>query len=239
MRTRQTLTVGRDRFRVGPWQGVADVAYLAVGADPPRTSVDGLRGCLGRLADGGYRSVVTAALHPSETEAFVANGFDELDRLLVLTHDMVDIDPDRRPLGPGLRVRRARPGDRDRALAVEGRAFEPFWRLDRAGLHDAEAATPAHRLRVVAEGGRVLGYAVTGRAGRQGFLQRLAADPDRHGHGIGSALVVDALRWADHHGVRRTLVNTQFHNDRARALYEQLGFRSTPTYLVVLTRALP
>jgi predicted GNAT family acetyltransferase len=35
------------------------------------------------------------------------------------------------------------------------------------------------------------------------------------------------------------LVNTQFENQRARNLYEQLGFRSTSTYLVVLTRTLP
>ena len=50
MRTRQTLTVGTDRFRVGPWQGMADVAYLAVGVDPPRPSVQGLRTALDRLA---------------------------------------------------------------------------------------------------------------------------------------------------------------------------------------------
>lgn len=239
MRTRQTLTVGTDRFRVGPWQGMADVAFLAVGVDPPRPSVEGLRTALDRLAANGFTKVVTAALHPSEAVAFEQNGFTELDRLLVLSHDLVTLSPERRTLSKGLRVRWARPGDRARALEVDHRAFEPFWQLDRPGLRDAEAATPARRFRVVADGADIVGYAVTGRSGRQGFLQRLAADPERFGHGIGSALVVDSLRWADRHGVRRMLVNTQFENQRARDLYEQLGFRTTSTYLVVLTRSLP
>ena len=111
MRTRQTLTVGTDRFRVGPWQGMADVAYLAVGADPPRPSVQGLRTALDRLAANGFTQVVTAALHPSEAVSFEQNGFTELDRLLVLSHDLVSLDPPRRPLAKGLRVRWARPGD--------------------------------------------------------------------------------------------------------------------------------
>jgi GNAT superfamily N-acetyltransferase len=215
------------------------VAYLAVGVDPPRPSVQGLRGALDRLSEHGFRKVVTAALHPSEALAFEQNGFTELDRLLVLSHDLVTLDPPRRPLAKGVRVRWARPGDRARAIEVDHRAFQPLWQLDRPGLRDAEGATPARRVRVAAAGPEVLGYAVTGRSGRQGFLQRLAADPDHFGKGIGSALVLDSLRWADRHGVRRMLVNTQYENQRARDLYEQLGFRSTSTYLVVLTRALP
>jgi GNAT superfamily N-acetyltransferase len=239
MRNRQTLTVGTDRFRVGPWQGLSDVAYLAVGTDPPRPSVAGLRSALDRLSANGFTKVVTAALHPSEAVAFEQTGFTELDRLLVLSHDLIALQPDRRPLAKGLRVRAARPGDRAQALEVDHRAFDQLWQLDRAGLRDAEGATPARRFRVVADGREVRGYAVTGRSGRQGFLQRLAADPDHNGRGIGSALVLDSLRWADRHGVRRMLVNTQFENQRARDLYEQLGFRSTSTYLVVLTRDLP
>ncbi|MFM7068071.1 MAG: GNAT family N-acetyltransferase [Actinomycetes bacterium] len=239
MRTRQTLIVGTDRFRVGPWQGSPDVAFVAVGVDPPRPSVAGLRGCLDQLADWGFTSVVTAALHPSEATAFELNGFDELDRLLVLSHDLLSLNPSRRTTPREVRLRWARPGDRDRAILIDHRAFESFWQLDRPGLRDAEVATPARRLRLASSGSHLVGYAVTGRAGRQGFLQRLAVDPDHHGRGIGSALVVDALRWADRHGVRRMLVNTQFHNERARALYEQLGFTTTSTHLVVLSRSLP
>ena len=239
MRTRQTLNLGSDRFRVGPWQGTTDVAYLGVTVDPPRPSLTGLRKCLRVLSDKGFTSVVTAALHPSEAGAFEEAGFTELDRLMVLSHDLLDLNPPRRPVSSGVRIRWALPNDRAKAIEVDHRAFQSFWQLDRPGLRDAETATPARRFRVAAAGSHIVGYAVTGRSGRQGFLQRLAADPDHAGSGIGSALVVDAMRWADRHGVRRMLVNTQYENERARALYERLGFRPTSTYLVVLTRALP
>ena len=42
----------------------------------------------------------------------------------------------------------------------------------------------------------VVAYAITGRAGDIGYLQRLAVDPDHHHRGIGSALVLDSLGWA-------------------------------------------
>jgi len=239
MRTRQTLSVGKDRFRVGPWQGAADVAYLAVSNDPPRPTTEGLRNCLSQLSDKGYSSVVTAALHPSEAGAFDQLGFSELDRLLVLAHDLEDLNPPRRTLERGIRVRQPLPGDRSKALEVDHRAFQPMWRLDRSSLRDAESATPTSRTRVAAHGTSVVGYAVTGRSGRQGFLQRLAAEPSHAGSGIGSALVIDSLKWATRHNVRRMLVNTQFDNHRARQLYLGLGFRETPTYLVVLSRSLP
>ena len=87
--------------------------------------------------------------------------------------------------------------------------------------------------------GRLVGYAVTGRAGSQGFLQRLATDPDHAGTGIGAELVLDALRWGARRRVTRVLVNTQEGNERALELYRRLGFQLTPTDLVVLTRPIP
>ena len=80
---------------------------------------------------------------------------------------------------------------------------------------------------------------MTGRAGSQGFLQRLATDPDHAGSGIGSELVLDALRWAARRRAQRVLVNTQEGNERALELYRRLGFEPTPTDLVVLTRSIP
>ncbi len=51
---------------------------------------------------------------------------------------------------------------------------------------------------------------------------------------MGTALVLDALHWSQRHGARSTLVNTQEHNHRALALYEQLGFVRQPDGLDVL-----
>jgi hypothetical protein len=50
--------------------------------------------------------------------------------------------------------------------------------------------------------------------------------------------VIDALRWLQHHDVNRALVNTQWTNEGALALYESCGFRRLPVGLCVLDRAL-
>jgi ribosomal protein S18 acetylase RimI-like enzyme len=239
MKTRQTLILGNERFRVGPWHADPHIAYLSLTPDVPRPSVTGLQRCLRRLGGDGYSSIITAALHPQEAAAFLQAGFSEYDRLRVLSHPLRDLDPPRRRPDPRLRLRRARAADRAPSLSVDARAFPPFWRLDPDGLDEAIRATPASRFRVAVGDGRLLGYAVTGRAGSQGFLQRLATDPDHAGSGIGSELVLDALRWAVRRRAQRVLVNTQEGNERALELYRRLGFEPTPTDLVVLTRSIP
>ncbi len=238
MMTRQTLILGNERFRVGPWHADPNIAYLALTPDVPRPSTEGLRLCLQRLCDTGFSSVITAALHPDEAGTFVQAGFEEYDRLNVLSHPLIDLDPPRREPEPGVRLRRAKSSDRGVTLDVDRRAFTPFWRLDEDGLDEALAATPRTRFRV-ADRDRVVGYAVTGRAGAQGFLQRLAVDPEHSGGGLGAALVIDALRWSRRHRAHRVLVNTQPDNHRALELYQRLGFEITPTDLLVLTRAVP
>jgi ribosomal protein S18 acetylase RimI-like enzyme len=238
MDIRQTLTVGEDRFRVGPWQADARVAVVGLPPDAPTPTVAGVRRCLDRLAEAGYSAAMTSALHPREALPFETAGFAEHDRLRVLAHALTDLDPPR-PAVVGLRLRRATDADAEDALAVDRRAFPDEWRIDRAMLAEARAATPVSRFRVAVLDGEVAGYAVTGRGGRQGFLQRLATDPAVAGRGVASALVVDALRWARRHRARRVLVNTQRENRRALDLYLRLGFVPTPTDLVVLSRPVP
>ena len=240
MSTRQTVTLGNERFRVGPWHADPAVAYLALLPTHSRPSAEGLAQCCERLAETGYSSIITSALHSAEAAPFHDAGFAEYDRLRVLAHDLRDVLP-RPAVGTpdGLRLRRARRRDHELALAVDARAFPAFWRLDRTGLDEAVGATPRTRFRVAEIDGEVVGYAVTGRAGDQGFLQRLATEPTRTGQGVGSSLVLDALRWAGRRRVRRMLVNTQYDNQRALDLYANLGFELTPTDLVVLSRPIP
>lgn len=230
---------GTDRLRIGPWRGDARTAFLAPVAGRP-ASIETIERCLEVLAAKGYESVLTAALSHSEQRPFVQLGFVVHERLHLLRHDLRDL-----PTPTPVRLRRARPFDQGRVLDLDARAFDHFWRFDRAGLHDARHATPSSRFRVAERvprraGGRpqVVGYAITGRAGGVGYLQRLAVDPDHHHRGIGTALVSDGLRWVRRHRAAIMLVNTQETNLGAQSLYERLGFAYEQHGLAVLERTL-
>ena len=221
---------GPERARAGPWRGDHQVALLTPIADAPIPSAVFVRRCIDTLAARGYRRVVTGALSPAESHGFLAAGFEISEQLHLLSHDLRDI-----PLPvAGAHLRRAAHSDDDDVLDVDHQAFPPFWRLDRNGLQDAIRATPQTRYRL-AERGSVIGYAVTGRSGRKGYVQRLAVHPDHRGQGLGATLVIDGLRWLRRWRVEQAVVNTQLDNGRALALYERLGFRRQPLGLSVLS----
>jgi ribosomal protein S18 acetylase RimI-like enzyme len=229
------------RIRVGPWHGDERVGYLAPVGDGPAPGVTDVRSACDRLARGGYAEVVTAAIGPLEAQGFLLAGFEVHEKLHLLERDLHGL-----PEAPPATLRRARRRDRARVLAVDAAAFSDFWRLDDAGLDEALSATPASRFRVAltateaGPGGvdAIGGYAVFGRAGRRGFLQRLAVDPAAQGAGLGRALVLDGLGWLRRRGVERVVVNTQEANQRALRLYEQLGFRRQAGGLAVLKKSL-
>jgi ribosomal protein S18 acetylase RimI-like enzyme len=217
-------------LRTAAWRGREDIALLTVRPGAPPPSAAEITALVQRSAGAGLRRLVTGALTDIEAEPFHQAGFAVHDRLHLLRHDMVDLPSVDSPV----RLRRARRIDVDAALAVDARAFEPFWRLDRGGLDDALAATTAARFRVADDGG-VVGYAVTGRSAARGYLQRLAVDPERWRRGVGAALVADGLRWLRRRHARMAVVNTQVGNDSAYALYRRMGFVPEPRGLTVLT----
>lgn len=217
--------------RLGPWRGHADVGYLSVGATRP-PSPDVVERCVGALRRRGFSSVVTSALPLGDALAFVDAGFTVRERLHLLAHDLDDLPAADRP------TRRARRVDRAAVLDLDHLAFSPFWRLDEHGLTNAVDATPSARFRVAGEDGAVQAYAITGRSGGHGYLQRVAVHPRAQRRGWGRAVVTDGLRWLRRHGVERCLVNTQLDNDAALALYHACGFRELPAGLCVMGRAL-
>ena len=240
--TRPRVTrYGADRLRVGSWRGDDTAALVTPAAGWPAPTADGLAACLQELRELGYVSFVTSALTVDECEPFLEAGFTVRERLELLSHDLEDI-----PSGtagahsteatPPARVRRARRRDRPSVLSVDHLAFDSFWRLDEPGLRDALTATPTRRFRVAVDRGLV-GYAITGRNRERAYLQRLAVHPRAQHGGIGTTLIVDALRWVRSHGGASMLVNTQERNERALSLYERLGFERRPEGLAVLTRA--
>lgn len=227
---------GAERARTSPWRGDGSVAYITPVPDAPIPSAAFVQRCCEQLARRGYGRVVTSALGEGEQRGFREAGFEPVEELHLLAHDLR-----RLPTAPQIPavIRRAAKADRPAVLAVDDQAFPPFWQLGDAGLDDAIAATPRTRFRVARlPDGAVAGYVVTGRSGRRGFVQRLAVRPDQRRRGMAQALVLDGLRWLRRWRVDRAVVNTQLDNTAALSLYERLGFRLEPSGLCVLTRSL-
>lgn len=224
------------RLRISRWRGDASTAHLTLGRGRPTPAA--VARALEELAAGSYGTALTAALPASEQRPFLDAGFEVHERLHLLVRTLAAVPP---LTPPPADLRRGHHRDRPAVLAVDAAAFPPFWRLDGPGLSDALAATPSARLRVAVartDARPLIGYAVTGRAGHRGYLQRLAVDPASQGAGIGAALVVDGLRWLRRWGAKEVLVNTQEGNTSAVRLYERLGFRLRDDGLAVLRRAL-
>jgi ribosomal protein S18 acetylase RimI-like enzyme len=215
--------------RVSPWHGVARTAHVVPFAGVPAPEGDGLATVLDELAALGFDEVVTTALAPPDQTPYLLAGFEALERLHLLSCRLDEL-PDIR--GRAV-LRRPRRSEWSAMVGVDERAFDPFWHLDAEGIADAVAATPSARLRIAAANG-VVGYAVTGRSGRRGYVQRLAVEPTLAGRGIGSDLLVDGLRWLRSRGAASAMVNTQVGNDRAVALYLRHGFVPVGYDLAVL-----
>lgn len=225
------LSAGDGRVRVVPWRGDPTIAYVTPMRGHPTPT--GLRRVLAQLPAEGYQAALTAALPAPDQRLYLQAGFGVHERLHLLRRT---VDP--LPVVPAapIDLRRGRHADRPGVIDADSSAFPAFWRLDQPGLEDALAATPSSRLRVASAPGnrRVVGYAVTGRAGARGYLQRLAVEPDQQRRGVGAVLVLDGLRWLRRWGAKEVLVNTQEENERAVRLYERLGFELQPEGLAVL-----
>jgi len=194
-----------------------------------------VRRCVDTLDARGFTGVVTGALAPVEQRAFLAAGFAEAERLHLLSHNLSGLSSVR---PAGARLRKARYHDHRAVLQVDHEAFPSFWQLDDSGLTDAITATPHARFQVAVDDatGRVIGYAISGRSGRNGYLQRLAVDPAEQGRGLGRWLVIDGLRWLARWRADQCVVNTQWGNEVALGLYERVGFHRLPQSLAVLRR---
>ena len=193
-----------------------------------------------RFADTPPRTFRTPAITRAEASGYEQCGFEVISVLRLLTHDLGRL-PDR----PSVTVstRRGRADRVEACVEVDRRAFGAGQSFDRLDLVAALDATTNSRLRVALPLQAVsqrraipVGFAVTGRAGNRGYLQRVAVDPAVQGQGFGTALVVDALRWCERRRVAKVVVNTASDNDRALALYRRLGFVDTALDLLLMER---
>jgi ribosomal protein S18 acetylase RimI-like enzyme len=247
------------RARLAPWPLEPDVGHLVLVDHEMIPTTEEVQSWLADARARGLRAVRTGALFPESTPAFLHAGFVPADRLVLLRLELADVP--RRRGRHRLRTRRLGSGRLDEAATVDQRAFaagpdlrhgpgsgpdpgsDPVshrsrWSNDADSLAAIGDATPHHRSRIVIRGGRVVAFAISGRAGRRGYLQRLAVDPEVQRQGLGRALVDDSLAWLRRNRVAWVLVNTELDNEPAIALYESAGFVRQPGELSVLEHAL-
>lgn len=192
-----------------------------------------------KLLDRGVRRAVTPALSLRDAQPFLRAGFTIHEQLHLLGLDLRR-GPDHRShrfspaLPEGYELRPGRRWHEGSVIAVDGMAFEPFWRFDAEALREARRATPRHRYRIIDGPEGVQGYAVTGLAGQRGYLQRLAVHPWAEGQGFGRILIEDAFQWLRRRHAIQIMVNTQERNQRALSLYRNVGFEPESSGLVVL-----
>jgi [ribosomal protein S18]-alanine N-acetyltransferase len=124
-------------------------------------------------------------------------------------------------------IRRARPSDVDRILAVERAGFGK-WAWDRK-LFAEYMAGCGDLFLVLEAAGKVTGYAIT--CINQRFLQyraelvSIAVSPSLRGKGAADALMDSILRRLRARGVSRLALTVKVTNERARRFYERYGFR--------------
>lgn len=240
---RQAISTPSARAELRTWPLDPSLVHLVmvdVSMTPTADQVDAWLAAAYAAPQPGHkptRAVRTGALYPAAASAFLASGFVVVDRLALLERTLTG------PQSRGRRDRtvslhRVRRRDLPVLAEIDQEAFPAGWGNDATSLAEIADATPAAHSRVAHTRGRSsgtpLGFAITGRAGTTGYLQRIAVRPDARRAGVGRRLVDDAVDWLMRRGVSRALVNTGLDNIAALELYERAAFERLDDELVVL-----
>jgi len=222
------LRRGWSTARVRPWNDQTEtVASLRLDKGGDRFIV----ACVDWLAGRGVEQVLSPAVAQDQSRVWRQAGFQDHLELVVYELDLGQT------FGrPARNVEAEARPDLAQLAALDDRAFAPVWRVGRAGLSDALAATSLSQVLVVRDEDEVVGFAIVGALASVSYLQRLAVEPDRGGQGIGRSLVRASVDWARRRGARSMLLNTQPENTTAAHLYESEGFLTMGSRLRVLAR---
>ena len=223
-----TISRGWSRAQARPWNADTADGFLRL----ERGGQDFLAAATNSLGGFGAENVHSPALYPNSTRIWIRTGYEEKHRLGVMERSLSRaIEPPKNPLSDI-------PPDWDLVSALDGAAFEGFWRMGVDGLKEAiKATTHADILTQQAESGLV-GYVIVGAQSGVAYLQRIAVHPDHRGKGIGSDLVRGAINWARRRTSQVMVLNVRNENAPARSLYSKEGFAPTGTQLRILSHAL-
>lgn len=238
-----TRTADQARsWRLRPWPNDPTVAQLVFLDHLTVPTDETVALATERARARGATTVRTSALFPRAADVVLSAGYYPIDTLALLRLDLTAPAP---VLAMGAwngATAPMRPWHLARAADIDAAAFGTTWGNDANSLREIRAATPVYRARVatqrrtfapVSPRAAVTGFAITGVAGSNAYLQRIAVDPSVQRSGIGTALVADAVSWMRSKQLTSVLVNTGIDNAPALALYERFGFRRLTEHLVI------
>jgi mycothiol synthase len=171
-------------------------------------------------------------LGPGTDEEMAAIGLRRV-RTLVELRRPLPLDPASRAGIAGIRTRPFDPGrDTDALLEVNNAAFD--WHPEQGGWDRARLAEALAQRWVDPDGllvhdgddGVLDGFCWTRvHTDRQlGEIWVIGAHPDRHGSGLGAALVAAGLDHLHERGLRTVTLFTEAENRPARRMYDRMGF---------------
>jgi ribosomal-protein-alanine N-acetyltransferase len=141
------------------------------------------------------------------------------------------------PPPAGVTVRPATADDLDEICDVDHSAFDEQWQYPLFVLK--RALETSVYFCVAVYGGQTIGYQFATADGQDAHITRLAVRADMQGHGMGAALLEDAIgslhRELD---VRFITLNTQMSNQVSQRLYWRFGFRALTPLMHVLCKQL-
>jgi ribosomal protein S18 acetylase RimI-like enzyme len=229
------LRAGSVVARVRPWSFESNVAHLVLYNQTRLPTPSDVLGWISDLRAAGYDTIRTGALGTQAGARFERLGFEVIQSLVLLEHTNVG-SAAAALIRSWTRGARLTIDDDAAASRVDVAAFGAGWCIDRVGIGDVRSATPRHRARAVRDDREIFAYAISGRDGRNGYIQRLAVSPSHQHQGHGLSLVGDSLRWMARWRVQRALVNTHSGNEAALALYHRFGFTDLSDRLHVYER---
>lgn len=190
--------------------------------------------CLEHLSARNHASLSYVGSAAWLAESLQERGFRLIDH--IVAYETTDFSV---PLvgNPRVTIRPVQLADFEALVDLDALDFHPIWRNSHDTFHTWQQTLPYFV--VSSLGDRPVGYCTcTLPTPGHGHLIRMAVHPDWQGHGVGSRLMAEAIRYFRQAGTQRVTLNTQEGNRRAQWLYSQFGFRLTGREAVALWKEL-
>jgi ribosomal protein S18 acetylase RimI-like enzyme len=161
-------------------------------------------------------------------------GFEKINE--VVTYRKLETDSPRIVQPEGVEIHPVRSSDLAALAEIESRAFEPLWRHSEWSL--SLARQQAISFDVAWFGETPVGFQFSTPTLQGAHLSRITIDPAVQNRGVGSAVLVHALKGYAQKGISMITLNTQLDNVVSQRLYEKFGFQrsgeSFPVYSLSL-----